>query len=423
MLSNHAVLDAVNTHEGYAVDLLCELVACPSLSGQEGDVQLLIEKTLSQLGLQMERVYLHTETMQDNPLFSPPCDPDNGRFSLIARHLPQNPRGKSVMFNGHVDVVPTGPAHLWRTPPFSPSVRDGRVYGRGASDMKGGIVSAIVAYKALLDAGYEPAASVFFNTVLEEENTGNGTLSSILAGANADAVIIPEPQNETMLSAHVGVFWMQIELTGKPMHASIASAGVNPIDVCMQIRTELKAIEAQWNAATCRHPSFAEHAHPINFNLGKIQGGEWTSSLPCSCRMEVRIGMFPGRDVTEAKAEVEQRVRAVVESYPSLSLEVSYRGFHAPGCELDLESPPMRLLARSHAALHGREPQQLVSTAVCDARHFALMLGTPVTCYGPDNDGIHGIDESVSIASMMRVASVFALFMRDWCGLSQLPRP
>jgi acetylornithine deacetylase len=116
-------------------------------------------------------------------------------------------------------------------------------------------------------------------------------------------------------------------------------------------------------------------------------------------------------------------VRAVVESYPSLSLEVSYRGFHAPGCELDLESPPMRLLAQTHAALHGREPQQLASTAVCDARHFALMLGTPVTCYGPDNDGIHGIDESVSIASMMRVASVFALFMRDWCGLSQLSRP
>ena len=419
MLPDQAVIDLVRGHERYAVDLLCELVACPSLSGQEGDVQLLLEKTLSQLGLQVERVYLHTEAMRDNPLFSPPCDPDDGRFSLIARHLPRQPQGRSVMFNGHVDVVPTGPAHFWRTPPFSPSVRGGRVYGRGAGDMKGGIVSAIVAYKALAEAGYTPAAPVFFNTVLEEENTGNGTLSSVLAGANADAVIIPEPQNEEMLLAHVGVFWMQIELSGKPMHASIASAGVNPIDVCMQIRAELKAIEAEWNAAGCRHPAFAGHSHPINFNLGKIQGGEWTSSLPCTCRMDVRVGLFPGRDVAQAKAEVEQRVRAVLQPYPSLELAVGYRGFHAPGCELDLESPPMRLLARSHARVHGREPRQAVSTAVCDARHFALMLGTPVTCYGPDNDSIHGIDESVSIASMMRVASVFALFMRDWCGLGR----
>jgi acetylornithine deacetylase len=255
--------------------------------------------------------------------------------------------------------------------------------------------------------------------VLEEENAGNGTLSSVLAGANADAVIIPEPQNETMLSAHVGVFWMQIGLCGKPMHASIASVGVNPIDVCMQIRTELKAIEAEWNAASHRHPAFADHAHPINFNLGKIQGGEWTSSLPCTCRMEVRIGIFPGRNVSEAKAEVERRIRAVVLPYSSLSAEVTYRGFHAPGCELDLGTPPMRLLAKSHAAIHGQEPLQLVSTAVCDARHFALMLGTPVTCYGPDSDSIHGIDESISIDSMMRVASVFAIFMRDWCGLSE----
>jgi acetylornithine deacetylase len=420
MLPNQALIDVVNKQEGYAVGLLSDLVACPSLSGQEGEVQLLVEKTLARLGLGVERVYLDTDSMQENPLFSPPCDPDDGRFSLIARHVPGATLGKSVMFNGHVDVVPTGPETMWSSPPFSPVVRNRRLYGRGASDMKAGIVSAIIAYKALGEAGYEPAAPVFFNTVLEEENTGNGTLSSILAGANADAVIIPEPQNEMMLAAHVGVFWMQIELYGRPMHAMSASVGINPIDVCMQIRAELKAIEAEWNASSCRHPAYAGHAHPLNFNLGKIEGGEWTSSLPCTCRMEVRVGVFPGRDISEAKAEVEHRVRAVIAPYHALAMRVTYRGFHAPGCELDLDNPPMRLLAKSHAAIHGIEPEQMVSTAVCDARHFALMLGTPVTCYGPDADSIHGIDESVSIDSMMRVASVFAIFMRDWCGVRKL---
>ena len=419
MLPNQAVVDAVLKQEAYAVQLLSELVACPSLSGQEGEVQLLVERTLAELGLEVERVPLDTESMQDNPMFSPPCDPDNGRFSLIAKHVPDVSVGNSVLFNGHVDVVPTGPHSMWSSPPFSPTVRNRRLYGRGSGDMKAGIVSAIIAYKALREAGYAPAAPVFFNTVLEEENTGNGTLSSVLAGANADAVIIPEPHNETMLAAHIGVFWMQIVLSGKPMHAMIASAGVNPIDVGILIRAELKAIEAEWNALSCRHPAYVDHAHPINFNLGKIQGGEWTSSLPCTCTMDVRIGVFPGRDMAQAKAEVEHRVRAVVEPYRSLALRVTFRGFHAPGCELDLATPPMRLLAKSHAAIHGVEPKQTVSTAVCDARHFALMLGTPVTCYGPDADSIHGIDESVSIDSMMRVTTVFAIFMRDWCGVTK----
>jgi acetylornithine deacetylase len=130
MLSNQAVIDAVKKQEAHAVDLLCEMVGSPSLSGQEGPVQLLMERTLAELGLEIDRVYLHAETMQDNALFSPPCDPDDGRFSLIARHTPAMQQGRSVMFNGHVDVVPTGPAHLWRTPPFSPSVRDGRVSSR-----------------------------------------------------------------------------------------------------------------------------------------------------------------------------------------------------------------------------------------------------------------------------------------------------
>lgn len=420
MLSNQAAIEAVREQETWAVKLLSELVACPSLSGQEGDVQTLVERTLRGLGLEIERVYLDTASMQGIPMFSPPCDPDNGRFSLIARHRPAAVGGKSLLFNGHVDVVPTGPAHMWSSPPFAPVVRGRRLYGRGAGDMKAGIVSAIAAYKALRDAGYAPAAPVSFNTVLEEENTGNGTLSSVLAGAGADAVIIPEPQNESMLSAHVGVFWMQIELHGKPMHAMAASAGVNPIDACMQIRAELKAVEAEWNASSCRHPAFAGHAHPLNFNLGRIEGGEWTSSLPCSCRMEVRVGVFPGRDISDAKAEVERRVRAIIEAYPTLNAEITYRGFHAPGCELDLDAPPMRLLARSHAAIHGAEPKQAASTGVCDARHFALMLGAPVTCYGPEADAIHGIDESVSIDSMMRVATVFAIFMRDWCGLSRI---
>lgn len=418
---------AVQALEPYMIETLTRFVAAASPSGDEQPASLVMEEALSELGLTYERIVLNTKSLAHLPLYSPPCCPDGDRYNLLAVHKGTTGSGNSVLFNGHVDVVPTGPAELWSHSPFSPVVEDGWLYGRGSGDMKGGIVCALTAFKALHMMGVQPAGRVGFNWVLEEESTGNGTLASVTALSRAiakdqlasfDAVLIPEPLGEHFISAQVGVFWMSVALTGRPSHAAFMTSGANPIEAGVAVMEDLKKLEAEWNRAENRHRAYRDAAHPINFNLGRIEGGEWNSSVPCTCRLGIRIGFYPNMDVDKAKEIVASRVRATVERLGAgLQVSISYEGFHAPGCEFNLDGPALEALAEAHRQVHGSPVRREATTATTDARHFHLMLNTPVTCYGPVARNIHGIDEAVSIASMRRVATVLALFMASWCGL------
>lgn len=420
-LSSEQLAGAIQAYEPEMLDLLAGFVACPSFSGSEQSAIAFLEPVLEGLGLEPERIPLDSAKLRMAPLYSPACEADGGRYNLLAEHSPRQAEGKSVLFNGHVDIVPTGPEHLWSRPPLQAAVEDGRMYGRGAGDMKAGIVCALFAFKALRSLGAQPAAKVGFNAVLEEENTGNGTLASVMRKMAYDAVIIPEPFDESLMSAQVGVLWLSIELTGRPAHVAYMSSGVNPIEAAIAIYAGLKQLEAQWNLPQNRHAAYRGHEHPLNFNLGRIEGGEWNSSVPCTCRMGVRIGFYPGVAVASVKQAVEQAVRAALGALPhSLAVEFDYRGFQAPGCEFDLEHPAMRALAGAHEKVNAAPPQRLATTATTDARHFHLIAGLPVTCYGPQAGNIHGVDEWVSIASMRRVATVLAQFMQDWCGLESI---
>lgn len=419
---------AVDGLEPWMIETLSGFVAAASPSGAEQPAADFLEGVFAELGLDCERLRLETAQIRDLPLYSCACDPDGGRHNLLARHLPlAEPAGRSVLFNGHLDVVPTGPPALWTQSPFAPRVVDGWLHGRGAGDMKGGIVCALAAFVALRSLGVVPAGVVGFNAVLEEENTGNGTLATLhaLQAARArakladfDAVIIPEPFGEAMLTAQVGVSWLFVTLTGRPAHVAYKQDGLNPIEAAMAIMSDLKELEAEWNRPENRHPAFAGHPHPINFNLGRIEGGEWNSSVPCTCTMGLRIGYFPGTEPDDAVARVSERIRATAQALsPELGVEIVARGHRSPGCVYDLETPAMRALAEAHRKITGEAPARIASTATTDGRHFVLASDLPVTNYGPVARHIHGIDEAVSLDSMKRVAASLAQFLVDWCGV------
>lgn len=426
--STAAIERAVQALEPYMVDALSRLVAAASPSGDETPAAVVAEQLLSELGLRSERIAMRAEALAHLPLYSPACCADGGRYNLLAIH--EAGAGRSALFNGHLDVVPTGPEDMWRSPPYAPTVDGDWLRGRGAGDMKGGIVCALAAFKALQALGLQPAGSVGFNWVTEEECTGNGTLASIAAFrsdvarsrlADFDAVLIPEPLGEHFINAQVGVFWMRVTLTGRPSHAAYMVQGADPIAAAFGVIQALRQLEAEWNLPENRHPAYREHAHPINFNVGRIEGGEWTSSLPCRCTLDVRIGLYPGMDVDMAKARVAECVQAAVAALGSdIQVDIHHEGFHAPGCEFDLDHPAMQVLANAFHQVHGAPPARVASTATTDARHFRLMLDKPVTCYGPLARDIHGIDEAVSIASMVRVATTFAIFLCDWCGVQPM---
>lgn len=441
---------AVAALQPWMVDTLSALVAAPSPSGAEQAAVEVFEQALIDLGLQPERIAQDSAAIAGSPLFSCPCTPDAGRYNLLARHLPPEggAPGRSVLFNGHLDVVPTGPEALWSHPPFAPRVAEGWLYGRGAGDMKGGLVCALLAFKALQQLGWQPAGTVGFNAVVDEENTGNGTLATVVALQARDAahhtqhpspatalgralaqarlsdfeaVIIPEPFGETLMSAQVGVIWLTVTLTGRPAHVGYMASGLNPIEAAHAILADLRQLQAEMNRPERRHPAFAGVDQPININLGRLEGGEWHSSVPCTATLGLRVGFYPGEEPAAVRSAVEARIRAAAAAVNAdLGVAFSNAGFSAPGCVYDLESPALQTLATAHQAVNGQAPRHLASTATTDGRHFALLTDIPVTNYGPEARHIHGLDECVNLASMQRVATVMARYVVDWCGV--LPR-
>jgi len=421
--SEAAIVAAAQALRQDAVRMLAELVAHPSLLGHEQGAQACMADTFAALGLQVHQFQIDEEKIRAHPGYSPSIVPYDGRTNVVGIHRPGGPsRGKSLIFNGHIDVVPTGAEALWTHPPFEPFIEGDRLHGRGACDMKAGIVAYTMAYKALRSLGLEPASPVYFQSVVEEECTGNGALACLVEGYRADAAIIPEPLGGIM-TCQLGVLWLAIEVLGKPVHASVAQTGVGAIDFSLYLFAELKKLEARWNEPSARYRCYAHHAHPVNFNLGKIQGGEWASSVPSACRSDIRIGFYPDMRVAQAKAEVEAVLAAAHAAHPaheSLSYRIVYEGFQAEGCEVDLNEPVVTTLSKCHADIVGKALEPQAFTGTTDAKFFNLYGNTPAICYGPAGSSIHGIDEWVSIDSMIEVAAVLAVFMARWCGLNRL---
>ncbi len=419
-----AIGDAVDALETERTALLAELVREPSLLGSEAGAQALMARTFEGLGLEVDRFAIHEAQLQRLPGYSPSLASYEGRENVVGVHRPRAALGRSLILNGHIDVVPTGPAELWSAPPFEPVVRDGRLYGRGAGDMKAGIAAYCSAFAALRALGLQPAANVFLQSVVEEECTGNGALACLERGYRADAAIIPEPFDHTLMTAQLGVMWLTLEVTGLPAHVLEAAAGLNAIEAAVRLVQHLKTLEEAWNAPEHRHPAYREHVHPVNFNLGRIEGGEWASSVPTRCRVDLRVGFYPGMTLAEVRTALEAAVATALRDDPALAgirAEVRYQGFQAEGCTLSAQAPMPRLLADIHQAVRGAPVRHLAATCTTDARFFNLYGAIPATCYGPEAERIHGIDESVSLTSTRDVTLVLALFMASWCGLEPVP--
>ncbi|HYG90613.1 MAG TPA: ArgE/DapE family deacylase [Azospirillum sp.] len=415
-----AILGAVMMLREEGVRLLADLVRIPSLLGQEGPAQDLMARTFVELGLEVDRFVIDEAALKTQPGWSPSLVSYEGRENVVGIHRPRVATGRSLILNGHIDVVPTGPEELWSAPPFEPVVRQGRMFGRGAGDMKAGIVAYVMAFKALKSLGLQPAAPVYLQSVVEEECTGNGALACVARGYRADAAVIPEPFNHTLQTAQVGVVRCELEVTGRPAHVLDTGAGLNAIEAAYRVLSHLKRLEAALNHPEGRHPAYAHHHHPYNLNVGRIEGGEWASSVPTRCRMELRFGFPPGRAASDVSAEVERTVMDACRSDPELAgiaARVIFRGFQAEGCTIDPAHPMLEALDAAHRSVFGAPAPRLAVTCTTDVRNFVLYGDTPATCYGPEAERIHGIDESVSLDSVADVTAVLALFMAEWCGL------
>ena len=187
------ILDAVDAGFDAQLATTRDFVAIPSTRGAEGPCQDMIGDLLRQRGYEVDDWHIDVDDLKDLRGFGPIEHDFSKARTVVGTYRPANNAGKSLILQGHCDVVPAGPLDMWETPPFSPVVKDGKMYGRGACDMKSGTIGALYALDAIKAAGLKPTARIHFQSVIEEESTGVGALSTLQRGYRADACFIPEP--------------------------------------------------------------------------------------------------------------------------------------------------------------------------------------------------------------------------------------
>ena len=396
--------------------------AIPSTRGQEGPCQDMMAGLLRQRGYEVDDWIIDQDDLKSLPGYGPVETDFSRARTVVGTYRPAKEEGRSLILQGHCDVVPAGPLDMWERPPFQPVVEDGWLYGRGTGDMKSGTIAALYALDALKAAGLKPKGRIHLQSVIEEESTGLGALSTLQRGYRADAAVLPEPTDFRLMRSQVGVIWFRLKVRGLPVHVSRAGTGSNAIKAAFHLIQALEKLEADWNERSKSDRFFKTHDHPLNFNPGIIKGGDWASSVPAWCDVDCRIGILPGWKIPDCQREIEACVTDAAKSHPFLAdnpPEVVWSGFLSPGYEVTEAAEAEGVLAQAFRAVSNEELTDAYFTGLTDARFYGLDFGVPAFCFGARMEGAHGFNERVELASLKTLTKTLALFVAGWCGVEE----
>lgn len=413
-----AIAAAVDANRQRQIDWLARLVSFDSTRGKEGPCQEWLAAEFAARGGAVDKFAIADVPIEGRPGASAIVDVDYTKaVQVVAAWRAPEPKGRSLILQGHIDVVPPGPLEQWRHPPFEPLVEDGFMYGRGANDMKVGVASMVFALDALRAIGLEPAADILVETVSEEECTGNGALATLERGYRADACLIPESMDNRLLRAELGSVWFRLRILGKPVHVLQAQAGASAILAAYDYIAALQALTARINERARSHPWFSHIDNPVKFSCGKIRGGDWLGSVPAWCEIECRLSVLPGDPLPDMRAWVLEAVADCAAKLGSAAPPaLTWIGFQADGHVFAPGSEAEAVLEQVHETVFGTPLERFSMTATSDTRQYDLYYGIPTLCYGPRGSGSHSAEERTDLASMIETTKAIALFIATWCG-------
>lgn len=415
------ILETVESLREDILDLTMALVQQPSTVEHQAGAVAVMEARLEALGYPVTRVPVDKQKLTAHPGYAPVPWNYAGIDNLVAVRPADGTGGRSALFNGHLDVVSATPTAAWSRDPYQPVINDGWLYGRGSGDMKSGVAAMTYAVKSIDVAGLGLNAPVTIETVVDEECCGNGALSCLLAGYDADAVLIPEPFGPTLNTAQVGVLWFKIQVKGLPVHVLSAPAGTNAIEKSFPLIQALRKLEVQLNTENIP-VSYQDIPHPLNLNVGIFSAGDWPSTVPAQAEIHCRLSYFPGTSFTEIAARIEAVIAQAAnedEWLREFPPTVSFYGFRSDGHIASVQQPALQTLGNCHRALRGEFPEEYISTCTTDLHAFHHFGHSQHTCFGPVARAIHGVDEAVNIDSVIHTAKVYALFLAQWCQLRE----
>jgi acetylornithine deacetylase len=325
------------------------------------------------------------------------------------------------MLNGHVDVVPTGDPEAWADPPFEAVRRGGRLFGRGACDMKAGLVAAICAVDALHAAGVRTRGDIVVASVQGEEDGGLGTFALLQRGWRADACVIAEPTDLDVIAANSGALTFRLRVHGAATHAARRAEGVSAIERFWPVWQALQQLEHRRHLDVDPLMARWSHAHPLS--IGSLRAGDWASSVPDLLVAEGRLGVALDEPVAAARAALESTVAEVNDADPWLRdhpVEVEWWGGQFASGRLPADSDLAARVGAAHVAAAGSAsalPATYGAPYGSDLRLLTGLGGIPTVQYGPGDARLaHGPHESVAVADIVATARTLALLAIDLCG-------
>lgn len=418
------VLDAVDELRDTMLDELVDVLHVPSVSGTdaENDAQRHMSGVLERGGMDVDHWPIDLPTLQADPDF-PGMEVERSEAWGLVGRLPGSAPGDgaTLMLNGHIDVVPTGDPDAWTDAPFDGVVRGGRLFGRGACDMKAGLVAAHWAVQAIRTSGTALRGDLLLASVQGEEDGGLGTFATLRRGWTADACIIPEPTNLDIIPANSGALTFRLRVRGRATHAARRADGVSAIDMFVPILDALRRLETRRHETVDPLAARWSLAHPLS--IGTVEAGDWASSVPDLLVAEGRLGVAIGEPVEHARAEFELAVAEACDGHAWLRahpVEVEWWGGQFASGRIPDDSDLVGRVQAAHGIASDRRPPDVYGAPYGSDLRLLTGLGEiPTLQYGPgDAIDAHSPAESVALDDIAVTARTLALMALDVCGIA-----
>lgn len=372
--------------------ILSQLIKIESSYGQERSGQMLVKSILEDIGLPVK------EYSSRN---------DNQAINLVTRIPGKSSDHRSLVLNAHCDTAPVDDPQRWDRDPFSGTIEDGVIYGRGAQDDKAGVAIILMIAQLVKTLELSFLGDLILQSVIEDETTGNGSDILVKNGFTGDGVIIVDGTwSERIIFGHLGQLWLEIEILGEPVAACVENRGENPIYIAWHLIQKIKDFIEGQNAVT---KPFGNIAKPFFFNVGSIQSGRWAGSVPSKAIMEIQIG-FPESFTPE---EVSNHIK-VISNKLSGKIVVREKLLKVPAFKGSKNNQLIHTLEDVIKRNSGKEVEKFEISGHCDMRLF----NTPNVClYGPGRGkNPHGLNECYFLDQMSIVAKNILEFALLWCN-------
>ncbi len=410
---------------------LQRLVQFPTLPGEEQAAQHFLADKLRSLHCDVRILKSEFSALEHHPAFSDDGVSFEDRINVVgtwkglepigssAKERQPESRTSSLILNGHMDVVPIGNPALWKFPPWSGAVENGKLHGRGACDMKAGLTAAVFAIEALRNLGFQPRGDVLYESVIGEESGGVGTLTTLIHGVRADAAVIMEPTRLRSCPVHAGALSFRIKIRGRAIHASMKRFGVSAVEKFQQIFAAIEALDRDRHLhSENKIFEFNDNVAPIS--IGIVTAGDWLSTVPETLLAEGRFGVFPGETITSAREALANCLEGVTTADEWLKINPPtlewFEGQFEPG-QTSFQDPIVGALGGAHVTVMGAPPRVQGVPYGSDLRLFTEHGKFPAVLYGPGDVAFaHTVEEFVELEEVFACAKVLALLVTEWCG-------